>query len=216
MGSGKTSTVVKLQEFFQLKEKEVVVVSEEQLLGGQDKNLIFADSKHEKEVRGRLKSEVVRLLSKENVIICDGLNYIKGFRYELYCASKHIKTTQVTVQCDLSPEDSEYFNGMREESDQYSQDIIKQLIHRYEAPISSNRWDSPLFLVLRDGKVDYDGIYDALSNTNFVYELDKQTQAVISAIMDGQKTSGAGSEIFIPGSKDKVYLKRNYTLPELA
>ena len=231
--SGKTSTAVKIQEFFKQKEKEVVVVSEEQLLGGQDKNLIFADSKHEKEVRGRLKSEVVRLLSKENVIICDGLNYIKGFRYELYCASKHIKTTQVTVQCDLSPEDSEYFNGMREESDQYSQDILKQLIQRYEAPISSNRWDSPLFLVLRDGKVDCDGIYDALfnkkppapnqstqnaplSSTNFVYELDKQTQAVISAIMDGQKTSGAGSDIFIPGSKDKVYLKRNYTLPELA
>merc|ERR1711997_643666 len=223
MGSGKTSTVVKLQEFFQLKEKEVVVVSEEQLLGGLDKNGVFADSKHEKEGRGRLKSEVVRLLSKENVIICD----------ELYCASKHIKTTQVTLQCDLSPEDSQSFNEAREASDQYSEDILKQLIQRYEAPISSNRWDSPLFLVLRDGKVDCDGIYDALfnkkppppnqstqnaplSNTNFVYELDKQTQAVISAIMDGQKTSGAGSEIFIPGSKDKVYLKRNYTLPELA
>ena len=230
--SGKTSTVVKLQEFFKLKEKEVVVVSEEQLLG-QDKNVVFADSKHEKEVRGRLKSEVVRWLSKENVIICDGLNYIKGFRYELYCASKHIKTTQVTVQCDLSPEDSQCFNGARESSEQYSEDILKQLIQRYEAPISSNRWDSPLFLVLRDGKVDCDGIFDALfnkkppapnqstqnaplSSTNFVYELDKQTQAVVSAIMDGQKTSGAGSEIFIPGSKDKVYLKRNYTLPELA
>ena len=55
-----------------------------------------------------------------------------------------------------------------------------------------------------------------MSSTPFVYELDKQTQAVISAIMDGQKTSGAGSEIYVPGSKDKVYLKRNYTLPELA
>merc|ERR1712087_1077343 len=119
MGSGKTSTVVKLQEFFKLKEKEVVVVSEEQLLGGLDKNGVFADSKHEKEVRGRLKSEVVRLLSKENVVICDGLNYIKGFRYELYCASKTIKTTQVTVQCDLSPEDSQTFNGAREASEQY-------------------------------------------------------------------------------------------------
>merc|ERR1711874_834336 len=128
--SGKTSTAVKIQEFFKQKEKEVVVVSEEQLLGGQDKNLIFADSKHEKEVRGRLKSEVVRLLSKENVIICGGLNYIKGFRYELYCASKNIKTTQVTVQCDLSPEDAQHFNGEREASEQYSEDILSQLIQR--------------------------------------------------------------------------------------
>jgi protein KTI12 len=49
----------------------------EALLKG-DKNTVFADSRLEKEVRGRLKSEVIRLLSKETVIICDGLNYIKG------------------------------------------------------------------------------------------------------------------------------------------
>merc|ERR1711997_1206443 len=233
MGSGKTSTVAKIQEFFKLKEKEVVVVSEEQLLGGQDKNLIFADSKNEKEVRGRLKSEVVRLLTKENVVICDGLNYIKGFRYELYCASKNIKTTQATVQCDISPRDAESFNGGREAGEKYSEGILRELIARYEAPISHNRWDSPLFLVLRDGELDCDGIYDALFNkkapppnqstqnaplasTNFVYELDKQTQAVISAVMEAQKTSGPGSEVFIPGTKEKVYLQRNYTLAELA
>merc|ERR1712244_24487 len=123
--------VRKLVKFLEDKEKEVVVVSEEQLLGGLDKNLVFSDSKHEKEVRGRLKSEVVRLLSKENVVICDGLNYIKGFRYELYCASKNIKTTQATVQCDLSQEDAEHFNGGREASEQYSEDIMKQLVQRY-------------------------------------------------------------------------------------
>merc|ERR1719213_1529169 len=116
---------------------------------------------------------------------------------------------------------------MRKESDQYSQDILKQLIQRYEAPISSNRWDSPLFLVLRDGQVDCDGIYDALfnkkppapnqstqnaplSSTNFVYELDKQTQAVVSAIMDAQKTSaGVGvTEVIVPGASEKVSLCR--------
>ena len=231
--SGKTTAVVKLQEFLRQKEKEVLVVSEEELLG-QHKNVIFSDSKHEKEVRGRLKSEVVRQLTKENVVICDGLNYIKGFRYELYCASKNTKTTQVTIQCDVSREDAEIFNGAREGCEQYSPDILSQLIQRYEAPISQNRWDSPLFLVLKDGHIDCDGIYDALfnkkppppnqstqnaplSSTNFVYELDKQTQAVISAVMDAQKTSGgAASEIFVPGAREKVYLKRNYTLPELA
>jgi len=79
--SGKSSVVTKLQDFFTSKEKAVVVICEEQLMG-QDKNFIFSDSKHEKDVRGRLKSEVIRHLGKDNVVICDGLNYIKGFRYE--------------------------------------------------------------------------------------------------------------------------------------
>merc|ERR1711963_235169 len=122
MGSGKSTAVLKLFKFFQDKGKEVSVVSEELLLGGLNKNIIFSDSKHEKEVRGRLKSEVVRLLSKENVVICDGLNYIKGFRYELYCASKSVKST-------------------REDTEKYNDNIIKELIQRYECPISSNRWD---------------------------------------------------------------------------
>merc|ERR1719447_851854 len=131
--SGKTSVALKLQEFLKEKGKEVLVVSEEELLGlNQDKNIIFADSKHEKEVRGRLKSEVVRLLTKENVVICDGLNYIKGFRYELYCASKNIKTTQATIQCDISPEDAESFNVRREAGEKYSERTLKELIARYE------------------------------------------------------------------------------------
>merc|ERR1711992_179382 len=114
-------------KFFEARDKAVCVVSEEALLGGLSKNVIFSDSKHEKEVRGRLKSEVVRLLTKDNVVICDGLNYIKGFRYELYCASKNTKTTQVTIQCDVSREDAEIFNGAREGCEQYSTDILSQL-----------------------------------------------------------------------------------------
>merc|ERR1712079_635123 len=104
-------------------------VSEEELLG-QHKNVIFSDSKHEKEVRGRLKSEVVRQLTKENVVICDGLNYIKGFRYELYCASKSVKTTQVTVHCDICENDVIDFNSSRENSEKYNDNIIKELIQR--------------------------------------------------------------------------------------
>jgi len=230
--SGKSTVVAKLEEYFISKEKVVVVVCEEQLMG-QDKNFIFSDSRHEKDVRGRLKSEVIRQLGKDNVVICDGLNYIKGFRYELFCASKAGKTTQLTIQCDLSPEDAEQINLARGDSEKYNEDIFKALVQRYEAPISSNRWDAPLFLVLKDGNVNFDGIFDSLfnkkapppnmstqnaplSSTNFVYELDKQTQAVVTAIMEAQKTTGAGTEICIPGSSDKIQLNRAYTLSELA
>ena len=231
--SGKSTAVRKLLQFFESKDKTVCVIQEDQLMEDLSKNVIFSDSKHEKEVRGRLKSEVIRLLTKDNVVICDGLNYIKGFRYELYCASKSVKTTQATVQCDLCEADVVSLNAGRPDNEQYSDNIIKELVQRYEAPISSNRWDSPLFLVLKDGVIDCDGLYDALfnkkppapnqstqnaplSSTNFVYELDKQTQAVVSSIMEAQKTSGVGVEIVVPGSTERVLLCRQYTLPELA
>ena len=122
--SGKSTTASKLEAFFTNKEKLVVVINEEKLMGEHDKNTIFSDSKHEKDVRGRLKSEVIRLLSKDNVVICDGLNYIKGFRYELYCASKSAKSTQVTIQCDLSPEDAQSFNSARDDLEKYSDEIL--------------------------------------------------------------------------------------------
>jgi len=47
--------------------------------------------------RGRIKSEVQNLMSKEDVVILDFSNYIKGFRYELYCISKLYQTPQCVV-----------------------------------------------------------------------------------------------------------------------
>jgi protein KTI12 len=63
-------------------------------------HLIFdfeKDSNKEKELRGLLKSEVQKVLSKENIVILDSLNYIKGYRYELFCISKLIQTPQCVV-----------------------------------------------------------------------------------------------------------------------
>jgi protein KTI12 len=57
----------------------------------------FLDSSKEKELRGSLKSEVQKLISKEALVILDSLNYIKGYRYELYCVSKLIQTPQCLV-----------------------------------------------------------------------------------------------------------------------
>lgn len=39
---------------------------------------IFSDSAKEKHIRGVLKSEVLRLVGSDNLVILDGLNYIKG------------------------------------------------------------------------------------------------------------------------------------------
>lgn len=38
-----------------------------------------------------------RLLSAEDVVIADGLNYIKGFRYQLFCEAKALQTPSCVV-----------------------------------------------------------------------------------------------------------------------
>ncbi len=48
--------------------------------------------------RGEIKTAVERLLSKEAVVICDSLNYIKGFRYELFCRARSIGTLSCVVR----------------------------------------------------------------------------------------------------------------------
>ncbi|KAF6159663.1 hypothetical protein GIB67_029921 [Kingdonia uniflora] len=44
----------------------------------------------EKNLRGVLRSEVDRSLSKENIVIVDSLNSIKGYRYELWCLARAV------------------------------------------------------------------------------------------------------------------------------
>lgn len=90
-GSGKTTRANELREYFEVqKEKVVHVVSENEIVesSGRNKNEIYGESKLEKNIRADLKSNSLRLLNKNDVVIIDGGNYIKGYRYEIYCASK--------------------------------------------------------------------------------------------------------------------------------
>jgi len=232
--SGKTTAVRTLAKWLEENGRKVDIVQEEALLGGLKKDEVFRDSKEEKSVRGRLKSEVIRLLSRDGVVICDGLNYIKGFRYELYCASKAAKTLQCTLHCDLSFQDCHTWNNSREEPDRWNQEVMEALSARYEAPISTNRWDSPLHLVLRDGVLDCQAVADSLFNakpvqpnqstqnaplasTDFLHSLDKQCQAVVQAVLESQRCGvQPGSDITVPGTQERVKLTRNLTLAELA
>lgn len=232
--SGKSSAARALATWFQDQGRKVEIVLEEAQLGDLSKNEVFSDSKHEKAVRGRLKSEVIRLLTRDGIVICDGLNYIKGFRYELYCASKAGKATQCTVHCDVSPQDCDSWNSDREECHRWSTETLAALNMRFEAPVSSNRWDSPLHLVLREGGVNCQAVSDSLfkakpvqpnqstqnaplAGTDFVHELDRQCQAVVQAILEAQKSgTPVGSSLPVPGTTEKVLLCRTFALPELA
>jgi protein KTI12 len=58
---------------------------------------VYRDARAEKEARAAEYSTVKRLLSKDDVVIADGLNYIKGLRYQLYCEAKAMLTPSCVV-----------------------------------------------------------------------------------------------------------------------
>ncbi|XP_038124754.1 protein KTI12 homolog isoform X1 [Cyprinodon tularosa] len=229
--SGKTRRAEELKAHFEKStDRQVYSVGDGAL--GLDRNSVYADSQKEKEARASLKAEVERKVNKDNIVILDSLNYIKGYRYELFCLTKHTQTPHCLVHCLTSGEESSLWNRNRESAEQYSQDIFDALVKRFEAPDSRNRWDSPLFTVLKDDVLPLDAISDALfkrkapppnqstqsqplSSTNFLYELDKTTQDILMAIFNAQKTSVPGDLIPVPGATEKVALTRSVNMAEL-
>jgi len=58
---------------------------------------IFSDSASEKPARGTIFTNLQRKLAVDCVLILDSLNYIKGFRYQIYCAAREMKLRTCTV-----------------------------------------------------------------------------------------------------------------------
>lgn len=210
--SGKSTRAAQIQKFFEDRSKSVHLVSEWQCiqLAGFDKNEYFSDSQKEKIVRSNVKSEALRMLNKNDVVIVDGGNYIKGYRYEIFCASKASRTTQCTIYCAITKDQAWHFNEMRdEESMKYHKDVFDALCMRYEEPQHNNRWDSPLFTVFPEEELHDANMYNALfeskplvpnlstqnpplSSTNFLFEMDKSTQDVIDQILSARKLGMIG------------------------
>ena len=89
--SGKSARTKELKEYFENQRQKIVhVVSENEIVNSSEmtKNEIYESSQKEKVIRADLKSNSLRKLNKNDLVIIDGGNYIKGYRYEIYCASK--------------------------------------------------------------------------------------------------------------------------------
>ncbi|XP_071638084.1 protein KTI12 homolog [Temnothorax longispinosus] len=226
--SGKTTRSVELKSYFEEKLKgsgqtvEIISESDAIIQAGYDKNVYFADSKKEKAVRSSIKSNIQRKLDSNSLLIFDGSNYIKGYRYEIYCTTKLYKTPQCTLHCNLPIEQAWLWNNKRLESERYTEEIFDSLVSRYEVPEATNRWDSPLFTVMPEDNLTCDEIYcylykgklpkpnlstqnAPLASTNYLYELDNITKDVINAVLSMQQL-GVIHDIKIPGSS--VNLKR--------
>ncbi|KYN00196.1 PREDICTED: protein KTI12 homolog isoform X2 [Cyphomyrmex costatus] len=234
--SGKTMRSLELKNYFEEKLKDstqnVEIISESNTIiqTGYNKNTYFADSKKEKAIRSSIKSDIQRKLDSNNLLIFDGSNYIKGYRYEIYCTTKLYKTPQCTLHCNLPIDQAWLWNSKRVESDRYNREIFDSLVSRYEVPETTNRWDCPLFTIMPEDTLMCDEIYcylykgklpkpnlstqnPPLASTNYLHELDNITKDVINVILSMQQL-GINNDIKIPDSS--VNLERATAPSKLA
>ncbi|EEP75360.1 predicted protein [Uncinocarpus reesii 1704] len=128
---------------------------------------VYDAARSEKEARAVVYGRVKRLLGKDSIVIVDGMNYIKGWRYQLWCESKAAGTTCCVVhvgtpidQCiennearlhRANEEDSQNIDKdtrrSKDAEEPYPPELLQNLIFRYEEPSTSSRWDKPLFTV---------------------------------------------------------------------
>ncbi|THD26276.1 Ribosome biogenesis protein YTM1 [Fasciola hepatica] len=193
------------------------------LNGDNPRETIYADSKKERELRSHHKSEVERILSAgsrsgqamtnphRSVVIMDACNYIKGYRYELYCLAKSLKHPHAVLFCDTPRESVIQWNAKIQ---RYSNDLLLDMIARFEAPQTSHRWDSPLFTVQPHlwssaEQIDVDSVAAELQQTvlsenapsvktnrstqlaqvaptDFLQEIERTTQSVVDHILQAQ------------------------------
>jgi len=145
--SGKTTITNRIVE--DLKERgfnDVVVVSDRSINDNFSKNS-YNNFKQEKENRNALRSTVQRFLDKKTFVICDSLNYVKGFRYELFCLAKNSETTYAVLFLEANADTCCWLNSFSDKESQYPHELLYDLVNRFEKPNIKNRWDSPLFSI---------------------------------------------------------------------
>ena len=96
--SGKSQRTEELRRALASEGRAVYVVDDASVLGAQDPT-VYGDSAGEKALRAALRAAVERRLSRQDVVILDSVNYIKGFRYELYCLARAARTPLCLLYC---------------------------------------------------------------------------------------------------------------------
>lgn len=215
----------------------------------------------EKDARAAIYGAVKRVLSGRDIVVLDGLNYIKGWRYQLFCEAKGVRTGCCVLQVGCGVERAREINerrlrrrekiqgggqekaategdagvekgeageaGEEDTAEPYESENWENLVFRYEEPNPMTRWDSPLFaLVWEDGEERAREVYDSIWETlagegkkavkpnqatvprgrdasgDYLYVLDKETQEIVKAVLEGQGEEGGG-EVRIPRGASK-------------
>lgn len=232
--SGKTRRAIQLKEHLNRRLanstcnalREVIVLSDDSL--NIDRSS-YNDSRSEKLARATLFAAMQRHISRDTILIIDALNYIKGFRYQLYCAAREFKLRVCTVYVLATPELCKRWNTERQGDSGYSPETLDNLIARYEEPSSMVRWDSPLFTVpWSESDVPIELIWKAITEGNVkppnmgtqavpkapsdaLHTLEQVSTSIVRAIMAEQGASGAlGGRVALGLSET---LKPRVTLP---
>ncbi|KAJ7647410.1 chromatin associated protein KTI12 [Roridomyces roridus] len=199
---------------------------------------VYDDSRSEKPARGALFTAIQRLMAEDTVLIVDAPNYIKGFRYQIYCAAREMKLRVCTVYVVATPDVCRQRNASRTDGRAYTPETLENLMLRFEEPSSMVRWDSPLFTIpWTDQNIPAGDIAQAVTSgsvkppnsgtlsalkapSDALHVLEQTSIAMVSAIMDAQvATQGSGGLVTLPLSPSlqvKITLPaRNLTLSEL-
>ncbi|KAI3651867.1 hypothetical protein MP228_003170 [Amoeboaphelidium protococcarum] len=158
--------------------------------GGKSVQLIndgLADGEHdqaystdyqEKKIRGSILSQAEKYISKDSIVIMDAMNNIKSCRYQLYCVARAVPTQYCVVYVNASDDDIRDRNMQHGTAAKYSDAVLSALMMRYEEPISTNRWDSPLFNIFTSNNV---------ADGNSESEIDWQIDQIISYLQSAVK-----------------------------
>ncbi|KAG9194117.1 hypothetical protein G6011_04152 [Alternaria panax] len=250
--AGKTTRAVQLKDYFESKianappdarpSRLKVHLINDQTLGVS--RSVYHTAKAEKDARAEEYSAVKRVLSRDDIVIADGLNYIKGFRYQLYCEAKALQTPSCVLHigtpAERCRENNKRLLADKDSDGGYDEDDFENLVFRYEEPNGMTRWDSPLFIVVEeDEKPPCDQIWDAMvgsdgkmktvkpnlatvlkpaTEQNYLYELDKTTSDILAQIMLYQKDhpGEGGGEIAVAHVEKAIELPASpMTLPQL-
>ncbi|KAJ5909516.1 hypothetical protein N7504_004159 [Penicillium tannophilum] len=134
---------------------------------------VYDHARTEKEARGVAYARAKRVLTRDSIVILDGMNYIKGWRYQLWCEAKAAGTTCCVVHVGTPVDQCVANNDARlqrqasektadesqpspatdtpakstDNEEPYPPELLNNLIFRYEEPSTHSRWDKPLFTV---------------------------------------------------------------------
>ncbi|KAI3337049.1 chromatin associated protein KTI12 [Xylariaceae sp. AK1471] len=179
----------------------------------------------EKDARAAIYGAVKRVLSDRDIVILDGLNYIKGWRYQLFCEAKAVRTPSCVLQIGCSKEKSREVNEARlsrepdgaedarksgndtkEAEAAYEPANWENLVFRYEEPNAMTRWDSPLFTLIWEDDEEhsrqvFDSLWEAIAGDT--RKIVKPNQATV------QRSRGAdGDYLYVLDRETQDIVKR--------
>lgn len=197
---------------------------------------VYDDSVAEKSGRANLFAAVTRSLAADTIVICDSVNYIKGFRYQMYCAAREAHARVCTIHVASPPDKCRGWHEERGERS-YRPTTFDNLIMRFEEPSSMVRWDSPLFTIPHDEAPPFDAIWSSITTgvkkpptaavtirskppTGTLQTLTATTSTIINSLLAHVNTSPTASTFPVPAppASGQLLLRlpmRRVALPEM-